>query len=75
VYVDYIILAGNGKEEIERIKQALNHTFKIKDLWDLRYFLCLEIAKSKKGIVMNKKICIRIVNRCRSFYPTNLHFN
>ena len=39
VYVDDIVLAGNDKEEIERVKEALNKTFKIKDLVDLRYFL------------------------------------
>jgi len=49
VYVDDIILAGNDKEEIDRIEQALNKTSKIKDLGDLRYFLGLEVARSKKG--------------------------
>jgi len=46
--VDDIILTENVKELIERIKQVLNQTFKIKDNVDLRYFLVLEIAKSKK---------------------------
>jgi len=55
VYVDDIILAGNDKEEIVRIKQALNQTFKIKDLGDLRYFLGLEVAKSKEGIMINQR--------------------
>jgi len=55
VYVDDIILAGHDKEKIEIIKQALDRTFKIKDLRDLRYILGLEIARSKKGIMMNKK--------------------
>jgi len=41
VYVNDIILAGNDKEEIVRIKKALNYIFKIKDLGDLRYFLGL----------------------------------
>jgi len=53
MYVNDIILVGNDKKEIEQIKQALNQTFKIKDLGDLRYFLGLEIVRSKKGIVMN----------------------
>ena len=55
VYVDDIILAGNDKEEIARIKQALNQTFKIKDLGNLRYFLGLEVARSKKGIMVNQR--------------------
>jgi len=55
VYVDDIILAEYDKEDIVQIKQALNQTFKIKDLGDLRYFLGLEVAKSKKGIMVNQK--------------------
>ena len=55
VFVDDIILARNDKEEIAWIKQALNQTFKIKDLWDLRYFLSLEVARSKKGIMVNQR--------------------
>jgi len=55
VYVDDIILAENGKEEIERVKEALNKTFKIKDLGDLRYFLGFDVAGSKKGIIMNQR--------------------
>ena len=55
VYVDDIILTGNDKEEIARIKQALNQTFKIKDLGNLRYFLGLEVARSKTGIMVNQR--------------------
>jgi len=33
----------------------LNKTFKIKDLGDLRYFLDFEVARSKKGIMMNQR--------------------
>jgi len=55
VHVDDIILAGNDKEEIDRVKEALNKTFKIKDLSDLRYFLGFEVARSKKGIMMNQR--------------------
>jgi len=54
VHVDDIILAGNDQEKIDRIKQALNKTFKIKDLGDLRYFLGLEVARSDKRIMMNQ---------------------
>ena len=55
IYVDDIILAENDKEEINRVKEALDKTFKIKDLGDLRYFLGLEVARSRKGTIMNKR--------------------
>jgi len=55
VYVDDIILVENDKEEIDWVKEALNKTFKIKDLGDLRYFLGFEIARSKKEIMMNQR--------------------
>jgi len=48
------ILAGNDKEEIDQVKEALNKTFKIKDLGDLRYFLDFEVVRSKKGIMINQ---------------------
>ena len=48
-------MAENDKEDIGRIKQVLNQTFKIKDLRDLRYFLGLEITRNKKGIMMNQR--------------------
>ena len=50
VYVDDIILAGSSLSEIERIKGLLNDYFKIKDLGKLKYFLGLEVARSRKGI-------------------------
>jgi len=55
VYVDDIILVGNDKEDIDRVKEALDKTFKINDLGDLRYFLGFKVARSKKGIMMNQR--------------------
>jgi len=50
VYVNDIILAKDSLQEIERIKYFLNDSFKIKDLGELKYFLGLEVYRSKKGI-------------------------
>jgi len=66
--VDDIILAGNGKEKIDRVKEALNKTFKIKDLGDLRYFLGFEVARSKKGIMMNQRKYALELQTCSHSY-------
>lgn len=50
VYVDDVILAGNSLIEITNVKQYLDSTFKIKNHGQLKYFLGLEVARSKKGI-------------------------
>jgi hypothetical protein len=50
VYVDDVIIAGNSVSEIQSMKTALHHTFKIKDLGQLKYFLGLEVAHSKLGV-------------------------
>jgi hypothetical protein len=44
VYVDDVIIAGNSLEEITTIKSALHHSFQIKDLGQLKYFLGLEVV-------------------------------
>ena len=53
VYVDDIIVTGDFAEEIIRLKDILSKEFEIKDLGNLRYFLGMEIARSKKGIVVS----------------------
>ena len=50
VYVDDIVLTGNDMTEIMNLKRYLAKEFEIKDFGDLRYFLGIEIAKSKNGI-------------------------
>ena len=55
VYVDDIVLTGDFEEEIPRIKGVLAKEFEIKDLGDLKYFLGMEIARSKKGIAVSQR--------------------
>lgn len=52
VYVDDIIIAGSDEDEIRRLKGVLTNEFEIKDLGKLKYFLGLEVARSKEGIVV-----------------------
>jgi len=58
VYVDDFILAGNSMDEINNIKNSLHSSFKIKDLGQLKYFLGLEIARTRKGhTYMSTQVC------------------
>ena len=50
VYVDDILITSNNLDSINQLKAFLNKEFKLKDLGNLRYFLGLEVARSKNGI-------------------------
>ncbi|KAK8990121.1 hypothetical protein V6N11_008637 [Hibiscus sabdariffa] len=55
VYVDDIIITGDDEGEIAKLKQLLNSEFETKDLGFLRYFLGMEVARSKEGLVINQR--------------------
>ncbi|KAK4260610.1 hypothetical protein QN277_003703 [Acacia crassicarpa] len=55
VYVDDIIITGNDEESITLLKQDLSAEFQVKDLGQMRYFLGLEIARTKKGINVSQR--------------------
>ncbi|KAL5570696.1 hypothetical protein UlMin_020293 [Ulmus minor] len=55
VYVDDIILTGNNLQDIEDTKNHLMRQFKLKDLGNLKYFLGIEVSRSKKGIVLSQR--------------------
>ena len=59
VYVDHVILCGNDVGKINSVKVALDSSFKIKDLGDLKYFFGFEIIRSSTGI----SICQRKYTR------------
>ncbi|KAL5750189.1 hypothetical protein ACOSP7_024792 [Xanthoceras sorbifolium] len=51
INVDDIILTGNYEEEMQKMKVFLAKKFEIKDLGSLKYFMGMEVARSKKGIL------------------------
>ncbi|WMV18586.1 hypothetical protein MTR67_011971 [Solanum verrucosum] len=55
VYVDDIILTGEDVVEIKNLKERLASEFEIQDLGPLKYFLGMEVARSKKGIIVSQR--------------------
>ncbi|RVW64351.1 Retrovirus-related Pol polyprotein from transposon TNT 1-94 [Vitis vinifera] len=55
VYVDDIIITGDDEEEIGNLKKLLAREFEIKDLGQLRYFLGMEVGRTKEGIVVTQR--------------------
>ncbi|CAL5350327.1 unnamed protein product [Camellia sinensis] len=55
VYVDDIVLTGNDSGEIPLLKKYLAKEFEIKDLGSLKYFLGIEVARSKDGIFISQR--------------------
>ena len=55
VYVDDMVVTGNDVEEIQRLQYYLAKEFEMKDLVILKYFLGIEVARSKHGIFLSQK--------------------
>lgn len=52
VYVDDMVVTRNDKNEIEQLKCSLAKESKLKTLECLKYFLGMQVARSKKVIVV-----------------------
>ena len=55
VYVDDIIISGNDKVGIQDTKSFLKSVFDIKDLGELKYFLGIEVCRSKEGLFISQR--------------------
>ena len=55
VHVDDIILTGDDNEGIVKLKEGLTKEFEIKNMGNFKYFLGMEFARSKEGIVVNQR--------------------
>ncbi|EOY04903.1 Cysteine-rich RLK (RECEPTOR-like protein kinase) 8 [Theobroma cacao] len=55
VYVDDIVITGSDTAGISSLKSFLHTQFQTKDLGLLKYFLGVEVTKSKKGISLSQR--------------------
>ena len=55
IYVDNIIITGSDMEERIRLEQTLMNEFAIKNLGRMKYFLGIEVAYSKNGIILSQQ--------------------
>jgi len=61
LYVDDLLIIGSNPAEIEKLKGNLKSEFEMSDLGLLSYFLGIEFAETKDGIVMHQKKYIKEV--------------
>lgn len=55
VYVDDIVITGNHMDSIKALKKHLHTAIQVKDLGTLKFFLGIEVARSKQGIYLNQR--------------------
>ncbi|XP_065880880.1 retrovirus-related Pol polyprotein from transposon TNT 1-94 isoform X1 [Euphorbia lathyris] len=55
VYVDDIVITGSDMSGISSLKSFLHGQFHTKDLGALKYFLGIEVSRSKKGIFLSQR--------------------
>ena len=63
IYVDDVVIVGNNAKKIESTKANLHTQFSIKDLGSLKYFLGIEVSRTKEGLVLSQhKYTMDILN-------------
>ena len=55
IYVDDMIITGDDNEEIIELQEHLAKEFEMKNLGGLKYFLGIEVARSKHGIFLSQR--------------------
>jgi hypothetical protein len=53
--MDGMIITWDDMEEISRLQEQLTTEFEMKNLGELKYFLGIEVARTKQGISLSQK--------------------
>lgn len=63
IYVDDLIISGNGSAALTAFKNYLSSCFHMKDLGVLKYFLGIEVARNSEGIFLcQRKYTLDIIS-------------
>ena len=55
LYIDDVLITGDDKEAITKLKQKLQHEFEMMDLGEAQQYLGVEISRHSSGIFLNQK--------------------
>jgi Reverse transcriptase (RNA-dependent DNA polymerase) len=55
IYVDDMIITGDDLDEIKRLEERLAGEFEMKNLGGLKFFLGIEVTRSKQGIILSQR--------------------
>nr|KYP34567.1 hypothetical protein KK1_044462 [Cajanus cajan] len=55
IYVDDMMVTGNDHEERKALQNYLSGKFEMKDLGPLKYFLGIEVSRSKTGLFLSQR--------------------
>ncbi|KAM2593818.1 hypothetical protein TB1_042916 [Malus domestica] len=55
IYVDDMVVTGDDTEEMNELQEHLSSEFEMKDLGGLKYFLGIEVARSRDGIYLSQR--------------------
>ena len=72
-WVDDLIVCGNTKEQVEKLKQDFARKFKMDDRGELSWFLGMRISRTKSGITVDQESYIQTVLENFKFRIAN-HF-
>jgi len=64
LYVDDLMLTRSNMQDIEEFKSIMKSEFEMTDLGKLAYFLCMEIFRTSKGLILHQtKYAIEILRK------------
>ncbi|CAL9022058.1 unnamed protein product, partial [Prunus brigantina] len=55
IYVDDMIVTGDDQAKMQNLQKYLTSKFEMKSLGDLKYFLRIEVARSRHGIFLSQR--------------------